>query len=276
MRTILSHCLPPHDKLELTGEILRPIAGYTTGQSATFARLFWHERNAKQQIGVIFSGDDLRMAILLGLPHEEMIAYIAANGFRVTRLDFAIDVYDPDADPLELLRAWRSGNLTSGARQVANYTSSKFDADAKLHDAGTVYFGSRSSDRQLRVYDKASQMGKSGNWTRIELVVRHERANALLSAMISHGIRYAGQAAIRDYVNYDRAHWWNRATQGIAVPIQPVGRKITATEKWLRDVVLPVLDRTLEERISAGDWMLYDLYDRAILAALARSHVKSD
>ena len=47
----------------------------------------------------------------------------------------------------------------------------------------TVYIGAESSDFRVRVYDKALEQGIDDHWVRVELVMRHENANAFVAQL---------------------------------------------------------------------------------------------
>lgn len=100
-------------------------------------------------------------------------------GVKVTRLDVAIDNKSPGAGSflnavhsacenkcLCLLKSWSVVTGSSGGK--------------------TVYLGSRSSSRFVRVYDKGIETGSlpAGQWVRYEAVFRAEVANKMLCDLI--------------------------------------------------------------------------------------------
>jgi hypothetical protein len=231
---------------------------------ATHARLFWHSLNRTQCIGVVMTGADLGAVLAIPYPHDALIRWCVAKAHKIARLDFALDVFDPASDPLDLLHEWKRGELATPARYVQELTSYAGNPGGDVQRASTVYIGARQSDRQLRVYNKAAQLQLGGHWTRIELQLRDSRAWQMARAMVLHGIARAGQQAIRDYINAPRLTWWQRATSGDTAYIEPVGKKQTATEKWLIDVALPVARRVAREQIADGRWTMYDAIERVL------------
>lgn len=266
---LLKSALPPSEKITLSGEILRPMPGYNSGMGASHARLFWHTENKWQNIGVIMTGDDLRAMIAIPLPHEALIRWAIAKSKKISRLDFALDVFNPVANAADIMDEWKSGNLGTSATKVMEFNSYEKGTDGKVISAPTVYVGSRQSDRQLRVYDKRRQLGTDYPWTRIEIQLRDRAAWQLANAMVRAGIGPAGQQAIRDYVRIPELRWWNEAVTGETVYIEPVGKKETDTERWIRTVCLPAIHKTASAQIEAGRWELYDAVE-TLLADLLR------
>lgn len=267
---VLSGALPPSDGINLTGEILRPMPGYNGGQAATHARIFWHDMNRAQHIGVVMTGDDLRSVLAIPYPHEGLLRWTVAKARKIARLDFALDVHDPRANPREILEAWHAKTATTPAQKVMEYTSYERTPEGNIVDSPTVYVGARQSDRQLRIYNKGRQMGTDTPWIRIELQLRDQRAWSLAKAMVRNGIARAGQQAIRDYISVPECRWWMEAVSGEAVYIAPVGKKETNTERWIREVCIPAINKTVAEQIEIGRWDLYDALD-GVLSDLLRN-----
>lgn len=269
--TVLRSALPPVDKISLTGELIRPMPGYNGAMGATHARMFWHSENRWQNIGVVMTGDDMRSVLSIPFPHEALLRWCVAKSKKIARLDFALDVHDVTANPRDIMTAWKGKSATTPAQKVMEFTSYEKTTDGTILAAPTVYVGARQSDRQLRIYDKARQMGLDTPWVRIELQLRDQRAWALAQAMVRHGIARAGQQAIRDYITVPEVRWWLDAVSGEAVYIEPVGKKETNTEKWIREVCLPAIRKVAAEQIEQGRWTLYDqVYD--VLGDLLRTY----
>ena len=87
--------------------------------------------------------------------------------------------------------------------------------------------------------------------------------------MAKSGIAPAGQQAIRDYVSIPNLGWWNEAVSGETVYIEPVGKKETATERWIREVCIPAIHKTTAAQIEEGNWALYDALE-TLLSDLLR------
>lgn len=269
---VLKACLPPHEKLALSGELLPGLRGYNGGMTASFGRLFWHSRNRQQHIGVIFTGDDMRAAISVLLPHRQMVSWALSRAKKITRLDVAVDVRDPRADPTDVLHLWKRGDVGTPARQVSEAATYVNDPVRGIVKTPTVYVGTRDSERMVRVYDKAGQLGISGTWVRVELQARDEQAMALARAIRNVGVPDAARAAIRGYCNIPKLAWYTEALTGPAVELDKVERKETNTDRWLREVALPALQKRAIEKVNDGDWTLYDALEKALGDILSYSN----
>lgn len=255
---VLSMALPPCDELTILGEVIAPLPGYSNGTTATHARIFWHTTRRDQHIGVVMTGDDLRGLIGVAYPQRALLEWVVTNCRAITRMDLAVDVKGQALDPSALILAYRGGWLKTIAQNVKEMTSHT-KTDTGTLTGKSVYFGSRMSDRQIRVYDKGAQLGISeGEWIRIEIQLRHDRAMNVARLCLTDGIGPTTQAAIRAYVHCPGCSWWEQATSGATVEFDPIGRKDTNTEKWLYNVALPAIWRTMETQKKRGENTLHD------------------
>lgn len=255
---VLKMALPPCDEIVILGEVIAPFPGYSHGTTATHARVFWHTTRRDQHIGVVMTGDDLRGLIGVAYPQRDLLQWVVKNCRTITRMDLAIDIKGTALDPSNLILAYRGGWLKTIAQNVKEMTSHT-KTDTGTLTGKSVYFGSRMSDRQLRVYDKGAQLGISeGEWIRIELQLRHDRAYNVARLCITDGIAATTQAAIRAYVMCDGCSWFHQAVTGPAVEFDPIGRKDTNTEKWLYNTVMPKLWDVMQLQRRRGDNTLHD------------------
>lgn len=115
-------------------------------------------------------------------------------GYKVnfTRLDLAVDDYSGVLDMDKIFKYAQKGNFCSTARKNT-IVRSFFDFDNKGNNLGkTVYFGSKSSDRYIRIYDKLSEQKSKGavidenveQWTRLECVFKRQYALQMILAYI--------------------------------------------------------------------------------------------
>jgi len=255
---ILRMALPPCDEIKILGEVIAPFPGYNAGTTATHARIFWHTQRAEQHIGVVMTGDDLRGLIGVAYPQSALLHWVVTHCKTITRMDLAIDVTGEGLDPSMLVLAWRGGWLKTIAKSVREMTSHT-QTDKGLLTGRTVYFGSRMSDRQVRVYDKGAEMGISEQqWVRIEIQLRHDRATNIAKLCADQGIAATTQAAIRAYVECTGCSWWQQAVTGPTVEFDPIGRKDTNTERWLYNTVMPQIWRVMEVQRKRGESKLHD------------------
>lgn len=262
VRQVISDALPPHEALVISGEVLRPLHGYNAGMGLSFGRVFYHTTRREQHIGVIFTGDDMRTAISVMLPHQKMLSWVMSKARKIARLDFAIDVRDPRADPRDIMHLWKRGEVVTSAKTAEERITWTHTKEHGLVNAPTVYIGRRDSERMLRVYDKAKQMGETGHWVRIELQTRDDQSMAMARAMQSAGIPAAGRQAIRNFAHCGELEWYRLALEGPVVGMAPVARRETNSDRWVRNVALPALVRAASDYAQGGDWSLHDTLAR--------------
>lgn len=116
---------------------------------------------------------------------ERVLRYVKV--YHLTRVDVAIDYFDVDLGVLTWLDV-------TGRRKRAEYRS----ASGCLE---TLYFGSNSSEKRFRIYDKArEQKDRSGRiWWRVEAQIRSDSI---------HGNPFSDIVAVLEYPGmtlYDRA-----------------------------------------------------------------------
>jgi hypothetical protein len=241
---------PESDTLWLTGEVLPNFKGYDTRLALTYGSVSFHTRYPHHKICVQFGGRDLRLLVEAGVDPQSLLAYALEYEAKVTRLDFALDVFGPSS-PKELYEAWEEKTLKTPAR------SCKFLLTAERAKGETIksystYIGKTDSNRWLRCYDKAAQLKAEGPWTRLEMVARDEVGTRLATAMLTNDLGSAGKQAIRDFVQCD-IDWFNQAVTGPSVYIAASSRKDRNTREWLKNTILPTLQRVIAEDAAVGD-----------------------
>lgn len=261
---VLKGAIPPHDALYFTGEMIDKTGNYSHGQKFSFGRIYWHTKRKQQKIGVVMTGDDLNAARAEGIVDDHLIIWALDRASNIPRLDFALDVFIDGAKPMDIYEAWKRGEVETAASELSPFLKGTKDRDGNLTESSTVYAGAASSNRRVRIYDKQKERGTSYAWTRIELVTRDERAIALAQTMRKHGIAAAGRSAIAEFLRCSTVSWWTEALTGEIVPLEPLKRKESNTEKWLLNQVLPVLDRVIEAQIARGQWTIYDAYQAVL------------
>ena len=180
--------------------------------------------------------------------------------YHYSRLDFAFD--DLPCTPQEVEAAISEGRVKSLAkRKTMTVNQSPFELKANGEiGTYTVNFGSRQSERMIRVYNKRG-------FTRLELEMKGKRADLVAKQLFraSDGSEWFSIALshLRDYVNFD-AEWWEEFVIGVgrAWAIVSTPREITeaTTTKWLEHQVAPALsvihdihpDKFLKELITTG------------------------
>jgi len=177
-----------------------------------------------------------------------------------TRIDLALDDRDQNLD-LEMIaeycrRKWRDGeaSLTSRFRNEPLYYSG-------LGTGGTsIYFGDKSSQTRVRLYDKASEqkLDSSVHWIRCEMQFRQDRADEVCRNIVfGDGVDVVPKLllGLLDFKslgssaqlakNRPSSHWWARFLGTFEKTQICVGRlrekSIDKTLDWLNKQVAPSL-----------------------------------
>ncbi len=213
--------------------------GYTTASLYSDKRVLMSNPD-RPEMGnhIVWNGEACG---LCPIAPENLIAYLFKAGFSFTRIDFAIDLINCNIDPAQATEEITNGRVKTRAQQFP------FWADAK-GKGYTQYIGKKASEVYARIYDKAAEMGIKQDHTRVELVVRHGRANHAAFA-VSNGSDFRGM--VLSFVNFEEWSEWNKAMDAPEIKL-PKEQKIGNTEKWLLDACAPALARTIFLNPEAG------------------------
>lgn len=142
----------------------------------------------------------------------DLVNYLHGNNIRfsIKRVDFAFD--GVPFTPQDFLNGLLSDNLVSLIKRdpsLENESIRKEESPCKLRENGeigtmTVYAGSKSSDRMVRVYNKRGD-------TRLEFQMRDERAHAVCLDVFAHSWdewEYTVKAHLRQFIDFSKTDWW--------------------------------------------------------------------
>lgn len=181
---------------------------------------------------------------LQALGVEKALRICRELGGKVSRIDVAVDCKG-QSDASDVYGSHLSGGMVTRAQRVNMVVGT---------EGNTVYVGSRTSERFLRVYDKAAQMKIEGNWTRIEMECKGDRAKWIAGYVTTEGLRGVG-ALIADFVDCPGVDWYHDALHREHVEIgTPQGKKMTDTRAWLMGTVA----KTLAKETKDDDAFLID------------------
>lgn len=196
-------------------------------------------------------------SIMHGIPSEsdeKILAHMARAGVKATRLDYALDIRGVVADPLETLDLFDLGLVQTSFQKTETQNTS--DADA----GKTAYFGSRKSDRFVRIYDKAKQLKLLEEaWLRVELVERKEYAQKAADDMHQYGVRSAGTSRLKNVLDFPTLDWWSEAFAAEPVPIGEVPRRPSRWQQWMSTQVLDSIRKRAQEaedNVFLQSWLL--------------------
>jgi DNA relaxase NicK len=136
-----------------------------------------------------------------------LMAELIGNGvrFNIKRLDLAFD--DVPFSPQEFREAIQSDELISLAkREKIRIEQSPYEMseDGQREGTITVYLGSNTSQRMVRVYDKRGPV-------RLEFQMRDERAKAVALDIFSKKYEdweIAAKGHLRQYMDFKNIDWW--------------------------------------------------------------------
>jgi len=181
----------------------------------------------------------------------KLIEWLLNAKFTFTRIDIAIDLINCSVVPERATEEIYNGRCKTRAQQFP------FWADAK-NRGYTQYIGKKASESYCRIYDKAAEMGIQQDHTRVELVVRHTKAQAAASA-IARGEDYRG--LVVSFADFKEWREWRAAFQVPEVKL-PSERKPTNTEMWLLKSVAPALARVI---VLADSTEFYEKFKDAVM-----------
>jgi hypothetical protein len=184
----------------------------------------WHSARADMGCSVDIPGSGLKLLDL-----NSVLESATRPGCRVSRIDLAADI-PAAASFIALYEEFGRGEANCKARGRRLITS----------DTGqTVYIGSRSSEKYLRIYDKGAQMETNTEWTRVELECKADFATGIAKYLRTEGLACI-PAVIRDFCDFPYNEWWMKWMTSPA-PFEgvPQAEKQTNTFKWLMETVAP-------------------------------------
>jgi len=156
------------------------------------------------------------------------------QGWKPTRIDVAFDIHDSGVTVRQMHEEYTADDRGRMIRSVGLKES---------RTGATFTVGARSSEKYLRIYDKAGEQGVRGDWVRVEIELKGDAA-----------IEYAGDIATDDSsasvliapLLSGCANDLARTMQQIAgghEPARPITRAESNPNKllWLRKSVIPTL-----------------------------------
>lgn len=207
----------------------KPLHGYKVAIIEPLGIMCMTAGTEKMGAHVVLSGSTLNNLSSAGFPREKALENLINIGSRFSRIDLAIDVRDGHIKPKQLYAALEQGSATTKAR---NY---RIIEDGRL-GGQTLYLGSPTSEKMIRMYDKAAEQRQSGDWLRVESQLTGSLADRAAKAVLAHGIGAVATGVIDDFVQWDE-RGWNEIISGEIAGIESSTRKITNTKRWLLDIV---------------------------------------
>jgi len=219
-----------------------PQYGYTHAYTSLHGTIAMFGRTA-MGLHVIYSGQCLQRLTSEGIDTDDIIRNAAYFDARCTRIDVALDIIDGRN---------KVSNFQLACERAQCVTSSKTWRIMQGSEGGhTLYVGSRSSERMVRVYDKKAQLAAKyeqtsyDNWVRIECEFKGDKAKNLMRACSENDLIDVMTSHLIDAVDFPTIPEYGQAlnTGGKFVEPTITKRKDTQTRHWLMKMVAPVIAR---------------------------------
>lgn len=162
---------------------------------------------------------------------------------RITRLDLAIDILDPQSSVEDVGTAIANGDLSTGRKKVEERRSKG--------DGHTLYIGARTSDFMARIYNKAAEQkakgNTTGNWVRYEIELHGKAANFATQAILQASLWDVTVSLMRKAIRPVEGHLLPKDVERIFsaetkhIEVQTSERKTTKTREWLLGTVARTL-----------------------------------
>lgn len=224
-------------RLSSTKTECKSFNAYNVGVRYSDGRVELHHTTRKEMgTHVITSGEVLDH---FPIPPIEFLSSLVANHARITRLDLAVDVKNGNLKPERATELLKQGKAKKRTRKNPRW-------DDPGNPGYTQYFGKKSSEVFVRIYDKAAEMTGTGDWTRVEIVYHAERAHsAALKVLKNADFR----ALIRGFLDFEDWPEWSEIFTQEPISVKSE-KKDTNTQLWLLRVAAASLAREIH---LAGD-----------------------
>lgn len=188
----------------------------------------YHPARHDMGVNVIATGQTLEK-----ISWRDLVDCLRTYGAYFARLDLSMDVHNPTFGIDYLAAEALGGYAVTKARKVSYVSSSSGD---------TLYVGSRTAEKFLRIYDKGAQQGgERGVWFRVELELKGRAAN-FVADIVGTGEQGLAQNIIGGYFSCPSHEGLTLAldsgTERILVQSE---KKRPNTENWLMGTVASTL-----------------------------------
>lgn len=188
---------------------------------------------------LLLAGQALQNYREAGLSDKALVDHIDLNGGRMRRIDLAVNIHAGETSVHDLLEQIEQGKAKTLASKGKAYRDMGQDGEG-------FYWGSRTSDRFMRCYDKRAeqQLVDSEAWLRLELVCRNTRAELATEAIVTNAnTRAVINRAIKDYLYFPEVPEVVSALSDDNAEIEGMHRPEPALIRWLINQVAPAIYR---------------------------------
>jgi hypothetical protein len=222
------------DSLPKEGLECYPLHGYNSGLKFADGRMeFTHTNRPDMGLHIQWDGNSLDG---LSFPALELVQFLLSAGAKFTRIDLAVDAQNHNLKPEDATNEIREKRFKCRCKKTPAWFDPTFGG-------WTQYLGTNASEIHLRIYDKAAELGISGDYTRVELVVKGERASKAANAIV-RGVDF--RSLVKGYVDFPEWKEWREVMVADVITL-PAEKKTTATDLWLLNQCAKTLARRLDE-----------------------------
>lgn len=230
------------------GKKTNPVKHYSNRFETVPAGILSIADTAKQGFMWQATGDDCSKIREGGISMYHVLVHFQSLRMHPTRIDYAVDIFS-DVNPRDLKQHWDWG--------VAESTIRKEPLEmAQAGEGYTCYFGAKTGDKYVRVYDKAAQLKLLNEaWIRVEYQVRKKNAVAFGQDLELDGLHQAGDAAIKRLIDFPFCDWWQSAVSENASDYTRIPRKEEKWQAWLNGQVMQAIERRASESEVNKEWL---------------------
>lgn len=238
---------------------------YREGVECKYAGIHWHEEHPEFGLMWNSSGAQLSAARAAGIDPVRVLNELREQGWKMTRLDLAMDIYNAGGRPREMFNARKDGDLKTKSKHYS-IVQSRDDAGVS---GETVYFGARQSKVYIRVYDKAAERGKNGDCIRVEIELKQDRAESAALSVYEQGLPRTMASILREQFLYGLPDWITKALELQFELVKMELSKDTNFEKWFQGTVIPAIEKAVRTGVPDAEAMI-----RKAVAAGRQAHGK--
>ena len=241
----------------------RGALGYTHGYRLPGSGVVLYNPD-RLDMGVHVSLSSGALALIPQTP-QELITKVLRVGGKFTRVDVALDSHETHISTIDA--AIRRGDLVS--RSVERTYQGSF-----VNDGYTIYIGARSSDRFVRIYNKAAEQKLTDGavWTRVEIEFKKHQAQlaatyilqgADLRSLVFSALDFRDRTADSNTSRCPQLDWWSAwvgAVERVSFARETIVKTARRIYQWVVRQCAPSL-AFLDEYLGKDPTWLYQLCD---------------
>lgn len=248
------------------------------------------EETDKMGVHIILSGSGCRQYEKNRNIRELMIRVSEKEKYKFTRIDLAIDDHEGKTISFDKFLKESNAENFSSLWYKWSCIMEKRVADGQALGR-TIYYGSKSSQIFMRVYDKYLEQKKKQkkqkeaeitepvkeniNWTRLEIVFREKRAELAATYIVScDDIGKLIRGVLKQYIRFlkkpkdkkddrkrrwETAKWWEKligAVEKIKLTIKPAEKTIEDMKNWIEKQISPTIAAITTANEGDMDWLI--------------------